>query len=138
MAQQKEFSALCPDCHTRFLDTKEEFHRPTIFHGLIIWESEPDSRLQEWSQVFRPDSTLVHDLFLHHEKVGLHEFHDKFVLFGSKIESVDDVKIEPDQKNPVERYPASVGLLYPHVGGNVIFWKEQTDAEKIDLSDYGE
>lgn len=90
-----------------------------------------------WLQVFRPDSTLVHDLFLHHEKVGLHEFHDKFVLFDGNIESVDGVRIEPDQKKPVERYPASVGLLYPHVGGHVIFWKEQTDAIKIDLSDYG-
>lgn len=138
MAQKKEFSALCPDCHTRFRDTKEEFHRPTIFHGLIIWESEPDSRLQEWSLVFRPDSILAHDLFLHHEKVGQHVLHDKFVLFDRQIESVDDVRIEPGQTYPAERYPDSVGLLYPHGGGGVIFWKEQTDTEKIDLSNYGE
>ncbi len=54
------------------------------------------------------------------------------------LESVDAVTIVFNQQNLEQRYPDSCGILDPHSGGGVIFWKE-IDAQEIDDSlDYGE
>lgn len=132
MAYQEEFDGLCPDCHTIFLATKEEFHKPKIFYGLVVWEIYQDSHLGDIFPVFKPNSPLFHTLVAHHETVGHHLGHSSFVLFNDAFESVDTIKIAPDQDDLAQRYPDSCGVLDPHAGGGVIFWKEQTHAQEVD------